>query len=148
MRGVKEQIKVNREEEKKRMMEEKRTTDEHKRIMNPALPAITEGGSEMSRSYASLQSGTTGNRGRPSSGSSINTTNRGLPGTFSASLLNGSAVNSRTSLMSASQSSGFSKAGTSSLPKISMSAPLGQADHSHVTGAAKKKKKHKKKGGH
>ncbi|KAK2141148.1 hypothetical protein LSH36_1153g00043 [Paralvinella palmiformis] len=120
MRGVKEQIKVNRAEEKRKMLEEKRQMEEHKRIMN--LPAITETNQvPVTKSMASLS------QPRPSSASSMSTVMTNLPGSLRS--YDTHFVSSRTSVLSKASSKASLLSQTSSrtsLPKINMTAPLGQ----------------------
>ena len=122
MRGVKEQIKVNRAEEKRRQMEEKRHTDEHKRIMN--LPAITETKKVMTDTP---RSATSMSQPRPSSASSMSTVMTNLPGSLKS--YDPQFVSSKTSVLSKASSRGSILSRTSSkasLPRINMTAALGQ----------------------
>ena len=96
MRGVKEQIKVNRAEERRKQMEEKRMSDEHNKVISHAnLPPISEPGGASSqlngRSHTSES-----NPFRPGSASSVSTAVTMLP--HSLKSYDPLAINSKASL--------------------------------------------------
>jgi hypothetical protein len=120
MRGVKEQIRVNRVEEKRRQIEEKRQSDDHKRIMN--IPVVTE--TKKVLNDGTPRSATSMSQQRPSSASSMSTVMTNLPGSLIS--YDPQFVSSKTSVLSkaSSKASVNSRASSKmSLTKINATVP-------------------------